>query len=266
MILVNTNRIISISSSIIRIFFLFYIVLIITESVNSQEIALNKGKINVGFEAGIQFTGISDPYMPISDNGTGYATGAFFEYYLSNIIKFRGGLYYDNRAFSLGDAGYIDDSNYYAKSSYYTVTQQYKANYLTIPLSLIYIKGSDKFKFFIQGTFYFSMYLNSTQTGNFHIHISEEDAPHFDFEGYPEFNIPGDHYLEINGKDQFNTSDMGINILIGVTYYIKPNLGIIVSPGFTYSFANVWEDPLRTTTWSRLYKINIGVIYTLNTK
>jgi hypothetical protein len=236
------------------------------QPVMSQYSITKKGTMNIGFETGIQFTGISDPYMPISDNGIGFTAGPYFEYYLSDIIKFRGGLYYDKRAFSLGDAGYIDDSNYYAKSSYYDVTQQYNVNYLTIPLSLIYIKGSNKFKFFIQGTFYYSMFLNSNQSGDFHIFISEEDASHYNFEGYPEFNIPGDHYLEIKEKDQFSTSDFGINLLFGAAYYIKPNLGITLSPGFSYSFANVWEDPLRKTTWTNIYKINIGITYTLNKK
>jgi len=253
--MLNKNKIITL---------LTLLIIIGIQPVISQESTTKKGTMNIGFEAGIQFTGISDPYMPISDNGIGYAAGPFFEYYLNDIIKFRGGLYYDNRGFSLSDGGYIDDSNYFAKSSYYDVTQQYHVNYLTIPLSLIYIKGSDKFKFFIQGTLYYSMFLNSDQSGDFHIFISEEDAPHYDFEGYPEFNIPGDHYFEIKEKDQFSTSDIGINLLLGATYYIKPNLGITLSPGFSYSFENVWEDPMRKTTWTNIYKINLGIIYTLN--
>lgn len=221
--------------------------------------------MNVGFEAGVQFTGIDDSGMPVSKGGVGYSTGPFFDYYLSDIIKFRAGLHYDHRAFSLSDMNYISDTGYVGKSSYYDVEEKYNVNYLTIPLSLVYVKGNDKFNMFIQGTFYYSIFLNSNQTGDLHIFISKEDAPHFYFDGYPEFNIPGDHYLEV-GKDLFNTSDMGINLLFGFTYYINPNLGITLAPGFTYSFANVWENPERQASWSRIYKINAGIIYTLKSK
>tara|TARA_Y100000031_G_scaffold155264_1_gene205367 strand:+ start:1179 stop:1898 length:720 start_codon:yes stop_codon:yes gene_type:complete len=231
----------------------------------SQEEVLLKGTFNVGFEAGVQFTGVDDSGMPISKGGVGYSSGPFLDYYLSEIIKFRAGLYFDHRAFSLSDMGLISDTGYIGKSSFYDITEKYNVNYLTIPLSLIYVKGNDKFNFFIQGTFYYSIFLNSNQTGDFHIFISEEDAPHFYFEGYPEFNIPGDHYLKVE-KNLFNTSDMGVNLLFGFTYYIKPNLGITLSPGFTYSFSNVWENPERNASWSRLYKINAGIVLSLGSK
>jgi len=228
----------------------------------SQEIISEKGRINLGIEAGIQFTGIEDSGMPISEGGVGYSAGPIFDYYLTDIIKFRAGLCYDHRAFSLSDMNYISDTAYYSLSSYYDVVEKYKVNYLTIPISLIYVKGNSKFNFFIQGTFYYSIFLNSNQTGDLHIFISEEDAPHFNFEGYPEFSIPGDHYLEVD-KDLFNTSDMGINILFGFTYYIKSNLGITISPGFSYSFANVWKILLVSHPGRAYYKINVGIIYTL---
>ena len=244
------------------IFFVAFVILIFNQPIIAQGTSLLKGTMNVGFEAGIQFTGIDDSGMPISKKGIGYSTGPFFDYYLTDIIKFRAGLYYDHRAFSLSDMNYISDTAYEGKSSYYDVLEKYNVNYLTIPLSLIYIKGNNKFNFFIQGTFYYSILLNSNQTGDLHIFISEEDAPHFYFEGYPEFNIPGDHYLTVD-KDIFSTSDIGINLLFGLLYYIKPNLGISISPGFSYSFANVWEDPSRRATWSQLYKINVGLVYTL---
>jgi len=242
---------------------IIFVILVFIKPVISQEIVSLKGTMNVGIEAGIQFTGVDDPYVVTSSNGIGYSAGPFFEYYLSNIIKFRVGLNFDKRAFSLQDMNYIvGDSGYIGKSSYYDVYEEFKVNYLTIPLSLIYIKGSDKFKFFIQGTVYYSLLLNTTQTGYADVFISEEDAPHFYFDGYPELNTPGHHYFDPEIQI-FSTSDIGINLLFGFMYNIKPNLGISISPGFSYSFANVWEDPSRRATWSQLYKINLGLVYTL---
>jgi len=246
-----------------NIFLVAFVILITNQPIVAQGTALLKGTMNVGFEAGIQFTGVDDPYVVIADAGIGYVAGPFFEYYLSNIIKFRVGLNFDNRAFSLQDMNYIvGDSGYVGKSSYYDVYEKFKVNYLTIPLSLIYIKGSDKFKFFIQGTVYYSLLLNTIQTGYADVYISEEDANNFYFEGYPELNIPGHHYFDPE-LQVFSTSDIGINLLFGFLYNIKPNLGISISPGFSYSFANVWEDPSRRATWSQLYKINVGLVYTL---
>ncbi len=246
------------------IFTIVLAVFFFTQSSFSQEANIKKGSMNVGFEAGMQFTGISDPQSRYSDNGIGYATGFFIDYYVSNLIKVKGGLYYDSRAFSLGEFDYIyyDTNIVYRPTSYYDMLRDYKVNYLTIPISFIYIKGTDKFNLFIQGTLYYSLYLNSIQKGDLHIYISEEDAPYFINDKHPEFNIPGDHYLKVP-DELFSTSDIGMNLFFGATYYIKPNIGITLSPGFSYSFANVWEDPLRETTWTSLYKINAGIIYTI---
>jgi len=241
------------------------VILIFNESVLSQEEVSLKGTMNVGFEAGVQFTGVDDSYVQISKGGVGFTAGPYFDYYLSNIIKFRVGINFDNRAFSLQDMDYImDDSSYVGKSSYYDVYESFKVNYLTIPLSLIYVKGNDKFNIFIQGTFYYSIFLNANQTGYADVYISEEDAPHFQFGDYPELNIPGHHYLDPDIQS-FSTSDIGINLLFGFTYFINPNIGISISPGFTYSFANIWENPARQSTWSRIYKINTGITYKLKT-
>jgi hypothetical protein len=229
----------------------------------AQEVISNKGTINVGFEGGVQFTGVDDPYMPVSDAGVGYSAGPYIEYFLNDNIKLRGGLNVDRRAFDLKDMGSIvGDSGYVGKSSYYDILEKFKVNYLTIPLSIIYIKGSDKFKFFIQGTLYYSLFLNAKQTGYTDVYISEEDAPHFIFEDYPELNIPGHHDFP-PVKQTFNTSDIGINVFFGGVFFIKPGLGITISPGFSYSFGNVWENPERKANWSRLYKINAGIIYKL---
>ncbi len=242
---------------------LLFLNLIFIQHLVSQDTNLKKGTVNIGFESGIQFTGIDDPYMLISKTGIGYNFGPNIEYYLNEVIKVRVGLQFDNRAFKLQDLGQvIGDSGYVGYSSYFEVEEKYKVNYLTIPLSLIYIKGSDKFKFFLQGTIYYSLYLNSTQTGYVDVFISGYDAQHFNFADYPELNTPGHHSYEPDIQ-KFNTSDIGINILFGGVYYLNPNWGISLSPGFSYAFSNVWEDPLRNANWSRLYKVTAGVIYTI---
>lgn len=243
-----------------------FVLLFVASPVFSQITTERKGKMNIGFDAGIQFTNVYDSYTPISDGGIGYIAGPFFEYNLSNSTKCRIGLALDNRSFSLQDIRLIeDDSGYVGNSSYRDVYEKYKINYLTIPLSLIYVKGNNKFNFFIQGTVYYSLLISSNQSGYLDIYISEQDANNFYFEDYPELNLPGHHYFEPD-QQQLNTSDIGISVQIGVIYNVSQNIGITLSPGLSYSFSNVFENPERLTSWATMYKINAGIIYTLKSK
>lgn len=247
--------------TLLILFLLFFF----NQSAKSQETIVKKGRMSMGVEAGIQFTGVDDSYAPISDGGIGYSAGPFFDYFISNSTKFRVGLNFDNRAFSLQDINIIvDDSGNYG-NSYYDVFEEYNVNYLTIPLSLVFMKGNGKLKFFIQGTLYYSLLISSQQSGYTDVYITESDANKFYFEDYPELSIPGHHYLEPY-QQALNTNDIGISILLGIIYDIKPNLGLSLSPGFSYSFADVFENPERQANWSQLYKINVGIVYTLNSR
>jgi outer membrane protein with beta-barrel domain len=233
-------------------------------SLKSQDYNLRKGLITTGFEAGFQFTGIDDPDVAISEGGIGYSIGPYIEYQITNDVKLRGGIELDHRAFSIEDLGHlVDDSLIRYTNSYYNNNEDYKVNYLTIPLSIIYIVGSEKFNFYLQGTFYYSLLLNSEMSGVTDIFVAESDAPYVFFDGYPELSVPGHHYVETK-PSTFNTNDIGINISIGGIYYVKPKLGLSLSPGISYSFSNVWEDPLRRTTWTRLYKVTAGIVYIIN--
>ncbi len=233
-------------------------------SLKSQEYIDKKGSVNIGFETGIQFTDIDDPYVVTSDGGVGYTAGPFIEYHITEYVKIRGGIEIDNRAFSLEDTGHIiDDSLNIFFNSYYRNNAKYRANYLTLPISMVYMKGDEKLNFYLQGTIYYSLHLNTNMTGSADIYISEEDAPYIFFEDHPELSLPGHHHYDVKPLT-FNTSDMGINVRIGVIYNISPGLGVTLSPALTYSFSNVWEDPLRRATWTRLYKITAGIVYKLN--
>lgn len=232
----------------------------------AQEQPSLKGSLEFGVEGGVQFTGVSDASMFINDRGTGYNFGPVMNYYLSELFIFRAGLSMDNRAFSLG-SGYLlirddADTSYTGRSSYINSNGDYRVNYLTIPLSIIYSKGTGKFKLYVQGTVYYSILLNSKQSGIIDIYIDPEDAQYFDFKEYPELNVPGHHYLDPE-EIPFNTSDIGIKISLGGIYKVSDRIGISLSAGFTQSFSNVWEDPLRIAKWSSLYKINTGFIYSI---
>ena len=232
-------------------------------NLNSQTLN-QKGNVRIGIEGGLQITGINDPYMQVSKDGNGYNFGPYIEYYLSEFVKLRGSVQFDNRKFSLenGIQYIVDDSGYIGRSSYYYLKEAFSVNYLTIPVSVIFERGTGKLKFFLQGSIYYSLLLNSDQTGERYVYISEEDAEEFFFEGHPEFNNPGIHVLDPITR-KFNSSDIGLNIMLGLSYSVTPKIDLNISPGFTFAFSNVWEDPARTAKWSRVYKFTAGLSYKL---
>ncbi len=238
-------------------------ILLITCLTLSSQTTSRKGIMNFVFEGGVQFTGIDDVYLPVSNGGTGYIFGPGIEYYVNDKLKIRGALMFDNRKFSLEGTYtnlYINDSTFTSSNSYGQIVQNYSVNYLTIPLSIIYIKGTNKFRVFIKGTYYLSVYLNNTQTGYDEVYIAPQDANLFIDSYLPEFATPGMHQLDPS-KQKLSSSDAGVNMFFGVEYSINEKLALSLAPCFSYSFGNVWNDPKRDVNWSTLYQINLGILY-----
>lgn len=228
-----------------------------------------KGNINIGIEGGVQFTNISDSYTSNSPtSGIGYSVGPYVEYHVSPTFKLRLGMNYDNRGYGLNETGIwsdqCGDSLVIYNSSYIQLKRDYKLNYLTIPLSVFYVKGNEKFKIYIQFSFYYSLYLNASQTGFNDLYISQDD-----YQNICDSTLSVGHNIkEIKGAVEkgFNSSDFGINFYIGGIIRLAPNLGLTIAPGFTVGMANVYEDPNRKSKWTRIFKINTGIVYTLKKK
>jgi len=219
-----------------------------------------KKTISVGFEGGVQFTDVSDQWM-ISKGGTGINMGVFAEYPINDILRIRLGLNYDKRAFNLSNIWRLkDDTTGYFGDSYYAENIDYKANFATIPLSLLYMKGENRFKLYFQFTLYYSLLLDAPLDGNFEWYISAEDALHFT---NPEWQSPTSEteHVSRDATPDFNTYDLGIHLYIGGMYELNDQWSITLSPGLTYGFANVWNNPERTSNWSKLFQINAGVLY-----
>ena len=233
----------------------------------------NKGKFNIGFEGGVQFTNVEDrSTLNPAIRKTGYSFGPYAEYFISELFSLRLGLYFDNRGYKIDDlyvgladsSQIIPDSIVYSRSSYLHITRNYSINYLTIPLSICYVKGSDKFKIYVQAGLYYSLLVNATQEGFNDLYIEPEYAPHFP----PPYNVPGHQIEDFNGDATsiFNTYDFGMNLYLGFLFQFNPQWGLTVSPGFSYSFANLYFNPEIDAKWSQIYKINAGVVYTLKKK
>lgn len=243
------------------------LLLFATSSLISQTENTDK-RISIGFEGGIQFTKIYDSqaYSNLPKSKTGFSAGFFGDYKFSELIKARIGLYYDNRGFINQDvlspiSETQGDSDYVSYGSYFATDMDYTLNYLTIPLSIFYTKGTDKLSFFLQGSIYYSILISAHRTGFTDLYIYPDHASEFE---NPELQNPGSTITEYNNEDvynSFNGNDWGVQLFFGAIYHINPNLSLQFSPGFTIAFGDLYADPLRNSKWSSIYKINAGIIY-----
>ncbi|MCF6342041.1 MAG: PorT family protein [Bacteroidales bacterium] len=241
---------------------LAFIVSLLSETLLAQN--FQKGDINIGFEGGVQFTDVSvgSNYLINSPNGgSGFSFGPYVEYHVSPSVKLQIGLNYDKRAFSLNEPPYrISDSGAVLRNSYLQIERDYDINFLTIPLSVAYVKGSDKFKIYIQFSFYYSLYLNAHLIGSNDLYIDS-----LDYQNISDTSINIGHNFKAFDEaveGLFNSSDFGIRFTIGGLIKLSSNLGLTIAPGFTWGMANVYEDPSINSRWSRVLKLNAGIVYT----
>ena len=228
----------------------------------------NKGKFNLGFDGGVQFTNIEDrtTINPASQK-TGYIFGPYAEYFITDLFSVKLGIYFDNRGFKIddlyvglsGNSVIYPDSVVYSPGSYFHTTGDYSLNYLTVPLSINYVKGSERFKIFVQAGVYYSILLNADIEGYSDLYIEPEYAPHFD-------TVPGHHIENYNGDTTslFNSFDAGMSLYLGGIIKLSEHWGITVSPGFQVSFTHLYNRPDIDAKWRQLFKIKAGVVYTFS--
>ena len=256
-------------SKIVQKSILILLTVFITLALSNPAIAqiYEKGDVNIGVEGGVQFTNVSDSHtINTPTGGVGFSLGPFVDYHVSPTFKLRLALNYDNRKYGINEPPYAipDTSGGYLENSYFQFNRDYSINYLTIPLSVFYVKGNDKFKIYIQLSFYYSLYLNAHQKGQNHLYIDSTDYQQITD---PEIKV-GHNIIEVDEAVEglFNSSDFGFNFYFGGIIKLTHNLAITIAPGFTVGMANVYENPNRKSKWSRIFKINAGIVYTLKKK
>ncbi len=263
------------------VFFLILFILPVVFYAQDFEPASKKGTFNIGAEGGIQFTNVSNfASLYEAKSAIGYNIGAFGEYYISNSFKIKAGLSYDNRGFNAYSQNslLITDSADMPKSYLYYYEVDYKLNYLTIPIGIAFEKGSEKFRLLIQVNFYYSLFLNATMNGveayyfdpaegiDLSETILNQGLNEFSLsgstEGFARTNVSRDRTSEMI-TENFNTSDIGFNLLVGVLYNVTPQVGLFVNFGFSYSMGRLFEDPQIDSKWTQITKVNFGVTYSL---
>lgn len=265
----------------IKIFFISFFLIVSSLFVNAQEVNHAK-KFNIGAEGGVQFTNLRSflfPYSPQSK--TGFYAGIFGEYNISKSFKIRLGFQYDRRSFELyGYEEFIDTIGSF-NGTYHLYQVAYDVNYLTIPLNINFVRGNDKFKIYLQGGLYYSIYLNAKQKGIDYFYIDPDDKEYFSntilSEGESIFYLDGStdglSFADISDTEsdqpsydviKYNFYDFGFTFFVGLIYQPAPSIGLTFGPGFSFSFANAFEDPVYNFEWQQMTRLNIGFIYTLN--
>lgn len=237
----------------------------------TENVENTNSRISLGFEGGVQFTDVYDnwAYSSLPEGKVGFNLGLFADYKIIKTVKFRLGLYYDKRGFKEHDvvspiAENQGDSIYISYPSYYETDFDYNFNYLTIPFSIFYEKGNENFSIFIQGGIYYSLLLGASRTGFSDLYIYPEHADKFNDE---RLKTPGHTITDSNNEDvhdYFVANDWGLQLFIGVVFHINEKLHIQLTPGLTQSFEKLYASPNRDSGWSSYFKINAGIIYTLN--
>lgn len=262
--------------------FISMLLLLFYSGILAQE-ADQSGKFNIGFEGGLQFTNLNHygtVFTPKTK--TGFTAGIFGGYNFSKNLKIQLGLKYDRRNFELYSYYGLADSK---GNSYYLYQVDYGIKYLTIPLNMFYTAGSDKFKIYVKGGLYFSLLLDVGRKGIENYYIDGEgDADisgtilHY---GKNEFihdgtskgiaivdistenSQPDDiSYIENN----FKPVDFGLDISLGFLYQPSPSFGIIIGPGFCYSFPKAFDKENDDSKWKQITQVNLGIIYTYSRK
>jgi hypothetical protein len=238
---------------------------------NKSEKNLNKpeNKFNIGFNASPQFTDISDLTGNGNSNGIGFFAAAFFEYKILSKLKIRVTMSYDRRAFKIRNhlpfAVFSDTISYNSSS---TIDVKYNVDYFTIPLSIIYVAGTEKLRFIVKGSFYYSFYITAYQNGYTDLYIYPDDYQFIN----PELDsliVPGHNIVNYSGrthslldKEPFNSYDIGFEFSLGIEYCISRKVILTLSPGICSSFGRLLENPYyNNTKWSRNMNIETGIIY-----
>ena len=64
----------------------------------------NKGKFNIGFNGGVQFTNVKDKTtLNPTSRKTGFVLGPYAEYFVSDVVSVKLGLNYDRRGYKIDD-------------------------------------------------------------------------------------------------------------------------------------------------------------------
>ncbi len=251
-------------------FFVSLLVLLINTDLFAQQEKSNN-RISIGFEGGYQYTNVydSEAFTVLPKGKSGYNFGVFGDYKLGASIKFGLGLYLDKRGFKSNDylspIGELqsDDSIYVSYASFYQTDLDYSFNYLTIPVSLIYYRESEKISIYLKASLYYSLLLSASKNGSTELYIFPDHAPNFEAE---ELRVPGSTITNFNNEDvfdNFNTDDWGVQLNLGLIYKLNDRVGIHFSPGLTLAFQQLYADPVRSSKWNNIYRVNVGINYKL---
>lgn len=238
----------------------------------TQQKVQRENRFSIGLVAGPQFTCATNIGSAQSSGKTGFLAGAFLEFNIIKSFNLNIGINYDRRSFGLNFfAPFIQfNDSVISYNSYSVIDMKYDIDYLTLPLNILYTVGEGKLKFFLKGTFYYSVYLSAYKKGYTNIYIHPDDYQYIDPELDPDIK-PGDNRIDYHGKTEdllgdlkFSNFDIGMVFSLGLTYDMTDQIALRLSPGFQSSFGRLLDNPsYKSIKWNRNISLETGVVYRL---
>lgn len=179
-------------------------------------------QIRIGINAGANLSKFKgNLVVENADSKVGFLIGAYFEYYLKENLSLKSNLNFERRIISLDDF-VLDEFGQLTIS----INQNFKYNYLTLPILLKYEAGNSK-KIFFNGGFELDYLLN--------IKAKTEGV------------------LEDNSTFDLNQIDLNFSIGIGTIFNIDNKNNLNVELRFNPNIANISkesyvENPIKNNT------------------
>jgi len=186
--------------------------------------AQGKGKLELGLNAGINFSNISDSYSS-SDTSYGFNFGGTADYYFSPAWSLKVRVTYDRKGW---DNDFIYDENEVEHRTDYNI------DYVTIPVMASWHFGPKN---------------------NWYLHA----GPYIGF-----LTSAKDTRFGTDVKQYFNTTDAGIDFGIGVKVPVNDKIRIFFEYDGQGGFSDIFKDSENPRVTNSRSAINVGINFLAN--
>jgi opacity protein-like surface antigen len=187
--------------------------------------AQGKGKIEMGFNTGLNVAYISDEYGT-ADSHIGFNLAALADYYFSDAWSVKAKLIYDQKGFDNGVIYDIDSDTDFATN--------YKFNYLTVP---------------VMASWHFA------PKRNWYLHF----GPYVGFLISAEDSRFGEDI-----KDDFNATDFGLAVGLGVKIPLNEKFRLFFEYDAQAGITDIVKAEGFSETTNNRYSLNVGINFLAN--
>jgi hypothetical protein len=195
--------------------------------------AAAQGKIALGLRAGVNIANVSlDPGLDGGNTKSarmGFLFGGIFEYAINNMIALQAQPAYCQRGYKLESTEFIP-----------TLTGTIKLDYIEVPVLVKLTFGSTEFKPYVFAGPNIAMLLSAKSKVEMGGQSQENDF-----------------------KDNVKSTDLGLDVGAGVSYWLKADMGLYLDARYSLGLTNLSKDSSEGTAKSGDIKICAGLLFRL---